>query len=220
MTDPDMRADEVTAAERTQLARISQRLTFGRKETIYLEGADSQHGYVLIEGVVESYCMLLHGERRITAFLFPGDIFGMSEAGCFTTSARTVTPAVVDRVRLTDLWQLLEEDAALRFHLFCHACHQARSAQRHLLTLGEKTARRRVAGFLLTLQGTATCRIDDTRIALPMPQTDIADYLGVTPEAVSRSLVAMQREGLIRRTDRHAMEVADPAALRVEAGLE
>jgi CRP-like cAMP-binding protein len=157
---------------------------FTRNEVIYWEGDAANRLYKLVSGTVRS-CRLLHdGRRQIGAFYLPGDIFGLEADTRHVFSAEAVTDCKVLVIRLTHrekkvLWLLM------RWEL--------RRAQNHLLLLA-KTARERLATFLLEMAG----KIQATdELELPMSREDIADYLGLTTETVSRIFTEFEHRSLI-----------------------
>ena len=175
--------------------------------------------WILRDGHAHVSRVTRDGKRQILAFMFPGDFFA------FTYEERYVYGAYAD----TDL--LLCRVPRARFDAFASATpgfeHQLRiqltrlldSAQELIFTLGRKTALERVASFIWYLQyrqrklGRA-----GPRFAIPMSRADIADFLGLTSESVSRALTRLRRDGLIELPAAGEVEVRDMARLR-ELGI-
>ncbi|HEX6102635.1 MAG TPA: helix-turn-helix domain-containing protein, partial [Alphaproteobacteria bacterium] len=133
-----------------------------------------------------------------------GDIIGLALAEEYPYSAEGVTPVRLRRLSRAQLDKITEASPQLRANLFSLAARELAAAQRQILLLGRKTARERLCSFLVERQ-----RGDSGTIELPMSRTDIADYLGLTIETVSRILSQLRAEGLIRMPTLHSLELAD-----------
>jgi CRP/FNR family transcriptional regulator len=170
--------------------------------TIFREGDQAQNLYTITAGAVKLYKLLSDGRRQITSFLFPGDFFGMTINDNYAYTAETMSPVVVCRFPRRKLEALFEELPLLEKKLLGATTQGLAAAQEQMLLLGRKTARERVASFLVMLRrrlcgsGERVCLF-----ALPMSRSDIADFLGLTIETVSRTLTALKRDGLIALPD-------------------
>lgn len=161
---------------------------------IYGENEPADYVYQVKIGAVRSYKLLSDGRRLIGAFHLVGDIFGSTggENHRFTTEA--VVDTTLRLIKRQSLDLMAKEDAVLTRNLLRVAAKRLRHAEDQLLLLGRKCAVERVAAFLLEM---------DRRLAtvgamtLPMGRHDIADYLGLTIETVSRSLSQLHRTGAI-----------------------
>ncbi|UHC17588.1 helix-turn-helix domain-containing protein [Methylobacterium currus] len=193
-------------------AAAGARRRFEAEEEIYAEGDRVVHFYKVVSGAVRTYRLLSDGRRQIDGFHLPGDIFGL-EAGA---ERRTGADALVDTTlvahRRSDRAALTGEAGALAHEVAAAMLRALERAQDHMLLLGRKSAKERVASFLL---GLARRSGTEGTIALPMSRADIADHLGLTIESVSRSFTQLEREGVIALANhRRAVEVQDRAALR------
>jgi CRP/FNR family nitrogen fixation transcriptional regulator len=143
------------------------------------------------------------GRRQIGAFHLPGDIFGLenSDSHRFTTEA--IVDTTVRLVKREGLEREAKNDPAMVRNLINMTTNNLRHVENHLLLLGRQTAPEKVAAFLLEMHG----RMKSTgAMALPMSRRDIADYLGLSLETVSRALSAFRRKGYLRflgPTQRH-----------------
>lgn len=186
------------------LRRAGQTMAVGRDETLFCEDDEAQAVYVVVSGTLRSSKMLPDGRRQIIGFHEAGDLVGMTLADSYPYSAEGVTEVRLRRVGRRQLEELMEATPQLRLRLLTLAARELAAAQRQMLLLGRKTARERLCSFLLE-RAHGTCR----RIELPMSRTDIADYLGLTIETVSRTLSQLRSDGLIRMPSLHSLELAD-----------
>lgn len=191
----------LTPKQRARLEGIASALTYpARNLTVYREGQDANALYFLNFGMVELACQKQDGNRQIVSFLHPGDLFGLFEHERYVNTVRTLAPTEVFRLPLAELRRLLVEDAQLQLLFLTKAVHDLRRAQRQISVLGQRDALQRLASFLLEFLYSSQFYDPDTRVVtLPMSRSDIADYLALTQESVSRALARMEAEGLIRR---------------------
>jgi CRP/FNR family transcriptional regulator, nitrogen fixation regulation protein len=170
---------------------------------IYDQGAPAGPLYLIEFGAVRICRLTSDGRRQISAFHFAGDVFGFeanSEHGFFAESVdgagvRVLRPSGTDR----------NADSLLPL-----AMRSLTRTQEHLLVLGRQSACERMAAFLLDL---AERQETDSFVILPMQRRDIADYLGLTFETISRILRKLKEAGIIRLTDTNRIELLDLDAL-------
>ncbi|KMO36749.1 helix-turn-helix domain-containing protein [Methylobacterium aquaticum] len=210
---PALNAGPVPVARlRPDGAETGARRRFEAEEEIYAEGDRVIHFYKVVSGAVRTYRLLSDGRRQIDGFHLPGDIFGL-EAG---TERRTGADAVIDTTltayRRNDRDALTDEVGALAQEVVAAMLRALERAQDHMMLLGRKSAKERVASFLLALAERAGT---EGLIALPMSRADIADHLGLTIESVSRTLTQLERDGVIAlQAQRRSVVVQDMPALR------
>jgi CRP/FNR family nitrogen fixation transcriptional regulator len=166
----------------------------GQDHEIFCEGGNADYFYKLVSGVVRTCKFLADGRRQIDAFYVAGDIFGFETDGLHKLSAEAVTPCTVIAYRRTKLDVLADCDKALSRELLHFAMHGMAKAQEHSLLLGRRGAMEKVAGFLLAWAGNSA---NGKSITLAMTRQDIADYLGLTIETVSRTLSQLERDHII-----------------------
>jgi CRP/FNR family transcriptional regulator len=170
--------------------------------TIFREGDPAQNLYTITAGAVKLYKLMSDGRRQITSFLFPGDFFGMTVNENYAYTAETMSPVVLCRFPRRKLEALFEELPVLEKKLLGVITQELGAAQEQMLLLGRKTARERVATFLVGLKRRLCVKEDRSLLfALPMSRSDIADFLGLTIETVSRTLTGLKRDGLIALPD-------------------
>lgn len=185
------------------------------QQTVFREGDPAEHVYTLMSGTVKLSKLLLDGRRQIIGFLFPGDFFGFGLDGAYGYTAEAVTDVALCRFAESRLMRLAEDMPELGRRLTDRLVSELAFAQEQMLLLGRMTAREKVARFLLSLSRRAERRGEPaTPIAVPMSRLDIADYLGLTIETVSRTLTALKREGLVALPSGHMVALRDAAALR------
>lgn len=186
-------------------------LRHARDEEIFGEGETAGHVYQIISGSVRTCRTLRDGRRQIEEFYFASDYFGIEAGQLHRVSAEAMTDTTLRMVRratLSRLAALRPDVARLLFRLTL--AHLQRS-QDHVLMLGRKSARERVVALLVDLSDRTGA---DSALDIPMSRQDMADYLGLTIETVSRTLTQLQDDGVIAiPTTRHIV-LSDGAALR------
>jgi CRP/FNR family transcriptional regulator, nitrogen fixation regulation protein len=185
------------ASEREPLAHSMQlmgaTMSYPRNAEIFGENEPADYVYKVISGSVRTYKILSDGRRQIGGFYLPGDIFGLQFAEEHTFSAEAVTDTKVLVVKRSALTALAGRDAAIGRELFAHTGRELRRVQDRILLL-VKSAQERVAGFLLEMAERASA---GNIVELPMSRQDIADYLGLTIETVSRTLTCLESAATI-----------------------
>lgn len=152
----------------------------------------------LDDGVVRLYKSLPDGRRQIMGFALPGDFLGLALMDRYGVTAEAITPVKVCRFQRSSFVSFIDDKPHLLRRLHEFAGHELSLAQDQMLLLGRKTAEEKVAAFLINLQA-RFARIGpmSVTIALPMGRQDIADYLGLTIETVSRTLTKLARDKTI-----------------------
>lgn len=204
----------LSAAQFRRFMHVLGHLTMEPGTTIFREGDVATHLYSITTGAVKLYKLLSDGRRQITAFLFPGDFFGLSVDGSYAYTAEAMLPVLLCRFPRRKLDSLFDEVPVLEKKLLGATTQELAAAHEQMLLLGRKTAREKVASFLIMLgQRLANKGHATPLIALPMSRSDIADFLGLTIETVSRTLTGFRREGLIALPDANHVVVRQPDLL-------
>jgi CRP/FNR family nitrogen fixation transcriptional regulator len=185
-------------------------LLFGRNEEIYGEGAPAEHLYKVISGAVRTYRILADGRRQIQAFHGPGDVFGFEFERENTHSAEAIVKSRVLLVRRGAISALAERNNDVACQLWALTARELRRMQDHGMLL-VKTARERVVSFLLEMAARGPA---GQPLMLPMSRQDIADYLGLTIETVSRTLTSLESDETIELPNSRQVVLRDHAALR------
>jgi len=217
-----VRALSVCAAlhgdEMEGLAGIVGQSRFDHGATIMMEGDPADHLFNIIQGTVKIYRLLPDGRRQITGFLGGGDFLGMALSETNPYSAEAVGPVTLCRMPRRRFEQLAERFPRLERRLLQNASNELFAAQDQMLLLGRKSAREKLATFLLAMARRAAARgRRDDAISLAMSRADIADYLGLTIETVSRTFSQLCREGSIALHGANQVELVDPDALESAA---
>jgi CRP/FNR family nitrogen fixation transcriptional regulator len=182
------------------LAMRPRALHFPARATIYRQGEPAGTLYRVETGAVRIYRLTADGHRRIDSFRFAGEVFGMEPGTQRRFFAETVQPSELAPLPAND-----DAEAVLPL-----AVENLIQAQDHLMILGYPHAIERVARFLLDLdrrQGHLPV------VTLAMSRADIADYLGLTIETVSRCFTRLKCQRFIRLTTARSVEILDRAAL-------
>jgi CRP-like cAMP-binding protein len=170
-----------------QLDLIGASVRFARNEEIYSEEESADYLYKVVSGTVRTYKLLSDGRRQIGAFYVPGDIFGLEVADQHAFSAEAVTDATILVIKRSAIAAIAARDNEVAQQLLTLTGRQLNRVQDHLMLL-VMTAQERVAGFLLEMAERIPA---GNEIDLPMSRQDIADYLGLTIETVSRTLTQL-----------------------------
>lgn len=186
-----------------------------RNSEIFGEDEPAEYIYVVLSGVVRICKLLGDGRRQIEAFCLPGDAFGWERGATNRFSAEAVNECRLARVKRSILFARASDDAELAQALWALTFAELHRAQDHLLLLGRKTAQERVAAFLLDLARRSASSLEPaTEVVLPMSRQDIADYLGLTIETVSRTLTSLEEAAIIALPSSRRVMLRDRHALR------
>jgi CRP/FNR family nitrogen fixation transcriptional regulator len=166
--------------------------TYQQNEEIYGEGEPADQVYKVLRGVVRIYKLLDDGRRQIAAFYFPGEIFGLEPDETYGSTAEAVVTAQVAVFQRGHILAAASRSVEVARELWSRAALNLHHAESHMLLLGRKTALERVESFLLEMSQRSQRA---GQVNLPMSRRDIADYLGLTLETVSRALSKLQSEG-------------------------
>jgi len=182
---------------------------------LYAEGDCATHWYRVTSGVLRTCKLLSDGRRQIDRFLFAGDFFGFEPEVEHNFSAEAVSTATVVRYPRNRLDLATADNPRVGVRLFQITLAQLGKANGRLMLLGRKTAEERVASFLLEMRKRSSFA---AAIDLPMSRVDIADYLGLTIETVSRTFSALKQDRVIALPNAHRVTIIDLAALEELSG--
>lgn len=184
-------------------------MPFARNVEIYGENEPAEYLYKVISGTVRTYKVLNDGRRQIGAFYLPGDIFGLEIGDHHTFSAEAIVDCKVLVIKRSTLVALAARDNEVARQLWTMTAGELQRAQDHIMLL-IKTAQERVAGFLLEMAKRSSAV---TEVDLPMSRQDIADYLGLTIETVSRTLTQLENSAAISVPTSRRIVLRNRAAL-------
>ena len=193
-----------------QIDLIGTEVAFAKNGQFYCEGEPSTYLYKIVTGVARSYRMTAEGRRHIVAFYVHGDLFGFETGNAHTLCAEAVTDARVRVMKRASVLNRAAEDVDVAEQLWLSASGEIRRNQEHILQFGSRSARARVASFLLEM----VRRIPSGHaVALSISRQDIADYLDLRIETVSRAATRLARLGAIAISSNRKITVRNSAVL-------
>ncbi|GBD41820.1 Transcriptional activatory protein AadR [bacterium HR39] len=205
--------------ELRELSRSMRTIELEPGEPLFHEGDPAHSVFTLTGGHLRLSRLLADGRRQVTGFLLPGDFLGLAFRDTYVATAEALDAAVLCTFPRTAFEDFLARHPRFEHELLARARSELAAAQEQMLVLGRKTARERLATFLVQLarrHGTGGRAV----LHLPMGRADIADYLGLTVETVSRTFSAFRREGLVRLEGRSTVHIPSLPRLAAEAALE
>jgi len=193
----------------TSIELMGAPMPFSRNAEIYGENEPAEYIYKVISGTVRTYKVLNDGRRQIGAFYLPNDIFGLEVGNEHTFSAEAITDCKVLVIKRSTVVSLAARENDVARQLWAMTATELQRVQDHILLL-IKTAQERVAGFLLEMAKRSPA---GNEIDLPMSRQDIADYLGLTIETVSRTLTQLENCAAIAVPSSRRIVLRNRAAL-------
>lgn len=191
---------------------MPRRLRLG--QPLFHEGDGAHHVYQIGTGVMRLSRMQTDGRRQVISFAFPGDVVGLPDCGRHTTECEAITECEILAHRFPDH---AGPDRTLDRQQFLldAALQEIRRLQDHFLLIGRRLALERTAAFVTLLLDRIAEPLGRYQVVrLAMNRTDIADYLGLTPETVSRSFTELRGRRILALDDANTVVVLDPARLR------
>lgn len=193
---------------------LGTRSMVARGTSIFFDGDRTENYYRIASGAVELVKLLPDGRRQIADFPVVGDFFGFAAGNRHNTSAEALNDAIIVRYPRHMIDSLVRTQPGIAAWLVDRLSASLSAAQTQMLLLGRKTARERLASFLL--QYASRLELAGSRwqpLHLPMRRVDIADYLGLTEETVSRTFTALRDEGAIETARPDGIRFRDSALL-------
>jgi CRP/FNR family nitrogen fixation transcriptional regulator len=191
---PDQRSHSVALSELTGQTVCSSEFVYRRGAEIFGEAESADYLFHLKSGAVRSYKLLPDGRRQITAFHLPGDIFGVENGPTHRFTAEAISETTVHLTRRRDNADRRDGQPAATNNVLRLVTRNLQHAETHMLLLGRKTSLEKVAAFLLEMDERLTAA---GIMSLPMGRRDIADYLGLTVETVSRAMSHLKDRGVL-----------------------
>ncbi len=198
-----------TGSDLADLDQIGTVVSVRRNQALFWEGDRGRYWFKVLTGVLRSCRVLPDGRRHISGFTLPGDFVGLEDLYRFTAEA--VSDATLMRYSRQAIDRLVEQQPGLGKCLLKLICGDLSAAQSQMLLLGRKNAAEKLASFLLTM---ADRNGKADRISLPMTRCDIADYLGLTTETVSRVFSQLKSNGVI------ALQASSEVGLKNRGALQ
>lgn len=212
------------ALERSELdalSAIARAVEARRRQTIFLEGDSAEYLFNVTGGAVKIFKLLPDGREQITGFLFPGDFLGLAHYDHYVYCAEAIVPTRLCRFSRGALEKLCTKFPDFERRLLQNASNELAAAQDHMLLLGRQGAHERMAAFLVALSERAERRGERSDVvAHPMSRGDIASYLGLVAESVSRALYRLKQQGVIEVPSEREIVIKDRRALLEIAGID
>ena len=185
--------------ELQELRRLATQVYFGAGKTIFAEGDLADSAFGLSQGVTRLYKLLPDGRRQVLAFALPGDFLGMPLVDRHSFSADAIGEVAVCRFSRADLTKFIRSSPNIMRRLIEFATRELDMAQDQLLLLGNGSAEEKVAIFLVSWRNRlGRLSILSETVPLPMRRQDVADFLGLKLETVSRTLAKLEQKKVIR----------------------
>jgi len=189
-------SDPRTARPAQALTEAFERLGccvgYDRNAEIYSQDEPVELLYRLVSGVVRTSRLTADGRRQVGGFYYAGDIFGLEPGPEHRFAAEALSDCEVQVVRRGAV-RAFAGDVEVDRAILDATRQEMERLQDHVMLLGRKTARERVGGFLMAMAQ----RQPRDEVDLPMGRQDMADYLGLTIETVSRMLTQLQGEAIV-----------------------
>jgi CRP/FNR family transcriptional regulator len=182
-----------------KFSKISTEKNYTNKENIFIQNDPAKHLFNITEGNVKIYQLLDDGRIQIIGFLYPGDFFGSYKNNKYNYSAESIGDLKTCVFDQKILEQYLDENPVLAKELLNQTSFELTVAQDRITVLGKLSAIERISTFLTNISEQRK-RIgwQNNPISLPMTRQDIADYLGLTIETVSREFSNLKSSNLIK----------------------
>ena len=187
-------------------------MSFSPDEEIFGDGEEADFAYQVVSGAARTFRLLCDGRRQVVGFHLPGETFGFERDLMHHLSAESVGPSEVRLIRRNALDAAAQSDVVVARWLWRQAAAELDRLHGHMLLLGRQSASEKVGAFLLEM---ARRTVGADSVVLPMTRMDIADYLGLALETVSRTLAKFEREGAIAMPSCRRIQITNPAALAI-----
>lgn len=186
-------------------------IRLSRGQTLFFADDAADAFFEIVRGTIRC-CRLTHdGRRQVFRFAEAGDLLGLSAEFRYGYSAEAVNDVVVHRRRLSDLDAAMASDSELRRRVLQSLRDELAATRLQMMLLGRMNASERLATFLLVLAGQE--QTNDGYIDIPMSRSDIADYLGLAIETVSRKFGELTARGLIQLETPQRIRITDAAGI-------
>lgn len=180
-----------------------------RHKTLMVEGEPNESLYIVVDGAFRLLKVLEDGRRQVTGFMFKGDFAGVRSTDSSAYTAEALEDSIVCYFPHRFLDEIAQDAPGVKDRLIARGQTEYHKAQDHIVLLGKKTAEERVISFIELIGGAIGKDEGPGRllVPLPMPRQDIADYLGLRLETLSRTLTALKQNGRLLDLARHAVVI-------------
>lgn len=206
----------LSTAERRELARIGRIRHVDAGAKLFEADSAAHVIFNIVSGVAKKSGILVDGRQPIVGFFFAHDLLGMMfENGRYTYTATAVTPLTVYCLPIAALEELLRRKPSLQLHFLRKLSYELRAVHRQAVALRCYGPMQKLALFLDCLNRHPQVHTDRTGlVVIPMTRADIADYVGLAPESVSRALRGLQRQGIIELVRYQHFRIRDHVRLK------
>jgi CRP/FNR family transcriptional regulator len=185
-------------ADLAELERLARPVHLPPNEALFTAGEAAASVHNITAGVARLYKLLPDGRRQVIGFALPGDFLGTTPSDRYRFSADAIGAVSVCRLPADVFLHFIGRRPNFLLRINEFAARELMLAQEQMLLLGRRTAEEKVVAFLLGWRARLAHIGDDRQtISLPMSRQDIADYLGLTIETVSRTLTRFEREKML-----------------------
>ena len=195
----------LTDKQQAELGTIATEVLLRARAPVYTAGSLAASIYIVQTGLVKVFRDLSNGRQQVLAFLFPGDVFGLAEDGRYVNSVETLLQTMIYRIPIDAVTDMFRRDGDLELRFLYKVTHELREAQRQEIITTRRDAVGRVVMFLQMLQrrhgDNSAC------IEIPMSRTDVARYLGLSAEAVSRAITQLRRDEIVSFPSLHVARI-------------
>lgn len=200
----------LTKEDRAALIGISTVVRIPKGATVYRAAAPADSVYNIVEGVLKTtYRVGPDVSAHVSGFYFAGDILGVAQEGRYVETAEAIVPVVAYKIGVPALEALLSQNGELAVRVLCKLMDEIRRKDHHALILDRQDAMGKIAMFLLMLEEARQARGPGGTIYFPMMRMDVARYVGLTLETVSRAFHLLERHAIAKFIDRHHFHVVD-----------
>ena len=183
-------------------------------EHLFIANDTQTHIYQVLEGVVGVYKMLSDGRRQIVTFYYPGDLIGVEDTGTWLHHGEALCNTKIRCIALSTIDSLISSEPGFGQAMLATLATELAETRDQLLSLGRKSALEKMATFLLRIsRRNQRENTDECQLHLPMTRAEIADYLGLTIETVSRTITKLKTAGVIQLESRSRVIIKDLESL-------
>jgi len=192
--------------------------SYRENEHVFFEGDALSHVYLVVEGVVALYKVLCDGRRQVCSFAYPGDILGLDSTGAHVNSAEVLCESTLRCIPFNAIEKLMRSEPGFGEALLVATATELAETRDLMLSLGRRSATEKLASFLLRIaRRNNTPGSSLPTVSIPMKRCEIADYLGLTTETISRSLSKFKAMNIIRLESISEVQILDMEKLQAMA---
>lgn len=207
----------------TELSKHTKRTAFARSRNLVSAGEPFKHYSNIIGGVVKLTKLMADGREQIVGLQFAPDFLGRPFTETSDYSAESTTDVRLCSFPKAVLEQLIKQSPELEHRLYQQSLKELDEARDWMLTLGRKTAGEKVASFLCLIADhidpESAQQEDEVQFRLPLTRAEMAEFLGLTIETVSRHMTKLKKAGLIDLLDTKTVKIRSKKKLRGAAGI-